>query len=150
MADYRLTQTGDQVQEILNNATMRSELAAEIERATGAEQTLQQNINAEASAREQADTTLQGNITTEEGRARAAEQQNATDIDAIEAKIPAAASAQNKLVDEQKMNSSIATETATYRGSYNLVTDLHLTISATESDIANALAATIATADNND
>ena len=150
MADYRLTQTGDQVQEILNNATMRSELAVEIERATGAEQTLQQNINAEASAREQADTTLQGNITTEEGRARAAEQQNATDIDAIEAKIPAAASAQNKLVDEQKMNSSIATETATYRGSYNLVTDLHLTISATESDIANALAATIATADNND
>jgi len=150
MADYRLTQTGDQVQEILNNATMRSELAAEIERATGAEQTLQQNINAEASAREQADTTLQGNIVTEEGRARAAEQQNATDIDAIEAKIPAAASAQNKLVDEQKMNSSIATETATYRGSYNLVTDLHLTISATESDIANALAATVATADNND
>ena len=150
MADYRLTQTGDQVQEILNNATMRSELAAEIERATGAEQTLQQNINAEASAREQADTTLQGNISTEEVRARAAEQQNATDIDAIEAKIPAAASAQNKLVDEQKMNSSIATETATYRGSYNLVTDLHLTISATESDIANALAATVATADNND
>ena len=150
MADYRLTQTGDQVQEILNNATMRSELAAEIERATGAEQTLQQNINAEASAREQADTTLQGNISTEEVRARAAEQQNATDIDVIEAKIPAAASAQNKLVDEQKMNSSIATETATYRGSYNLVTDLHLTISATESDIANALAATVATADNND
>lgn len=150
MADYRLTQTGDQVQEILNNATMRSELAAEIERATGAEQTLQQNINAEASAREQADTTLQGNISTEEVRARAAEQQNATDIDAIEAKIPAAASAQNKLVDEQKMNSSIATETATYRGSYNLVTDLHLTISATESDISNALAATVATADNND
>ena len=150
MADYRLTQTGDQVQEILNNATMRSELAAEIERATGAEQTLQQNINAEASAREQADTTLQGNIATEEVRARAAEQRNATDIDAIEAKIPAAASAQNKLVDEQKMNSSIATETATYRGSYNLVTDLHLTISATESDIANALAATVATADNND
>ena len=150
MADYRLTQTGDQVQEILNNATMRSELAAEIERATGAEQTLQQNINAEALARQQADNTLQGNIDTEELRAKAAEQQNATDIDAIEAKIPAAASAQNKLVDEQKMNSSIATATATYRGSYNLVTDLHLTISATESDIANALAATIATADNND
>ena len=150
MADYRLTQTGDQVQEILNNATTRSELAAEIERATGAEQTLQQNINAEASAREQADTTLQSNISTEEVRARAAEQQNATDIDAIEAKIPSAASAQNKLVDEQKMNSSIATETATYRGSYNIVTDLHLTISATESDIANALAATVATADNND
>ena len=150
MADYRLTQTGDQVQEILNNATMRSELAAEIGRATGAEQTLQQNINAEASAREQADTTLQSNISTEEVRARAAEQQNATDIDAIEAKIPSAASAQNKLVDEQKMNSSIATETATYRGSYNIVTDLHLTISATESDIANALAATVSTADNND
>ena len=150
MADYRLTQSGDEVQSILNNSTPISDLQAETERAQGAEQTLQQNIDNEALARQQADNTLQGNIDAEELRAKAAEQHNATDIDAIEAKIPAAASAQNKLVDEQKMNSSIATETATYRGSYNLVTDLHLTISATESDIANALAATVATADNND
>jgi hypothetical protein len=33
MADYRLTQSGDQVQEILNNAAMQSDLTAEQERA---------------------------------------------------------------------------------------------------------------------
>lgn len=150
MADYRLTQTGDQVQDILNNSTPQSELTAETQRAELAEQTLQGNINTEAQARQQADGVLQGNIDTEETRAKAAEKANADDIDGIEAKIPIAATAQNKLVDEQKMNSSIATATATYRGSFNLVTDLHLTVSATESDIANTLASTISTADNND
>ncbi len=150
MADYRLTQTGDQVQNILNNSTPQSELTAETQRAELAEQTLQGNINTEAQARQQADGVLQGNIDTEETRAKAAEKANADDIDVIEEKIPIAATAQNKLVDEQKMNSSIATATATYRGSFNLVTDLHLTVSATESDIANTLASTISTADNND
>ena len=41
MADYRLTQSGDEVQNILNNATPQSDLTAETERAQGAEQTLQ-------------------------------------------------------------------------------------------------------------
>ena len=65
MADYRLTQSGDEVQEILNNSTPQSELTAETERATGAENQLQQNINnvqsnlnSEADTREQADTAL--------------------------------------------------------------------------------------------
>ena len=150
MADYRLTQSGDQVQSILNNAAMQEALANETTRAEEAEQQLQTNINAEAVARQQADTTLQGNIDTEEARAKAAEQLNADGIAGINAKIPATASDQNKLVDEQKMNSSIATATATYRGAFNLVTDLHLTVSATEADIINALAATISGADNND
>ena len=150
MADYRLTQSGEQVQSILNNAAMQEALANETARAEAAEQQLQTNINAEAGARQQADTTLQGNIDTEEARAKAAEQLNADGIAAIEDKIPATASDQNKLVDEQKMNSSIATATATYRGAFNLVTDLHLTVSATEADIINALAATISGADNND
>ena len=166
MADYRLTQTGDQVQSLLNQVTpnqqaiegLQSDKVDKVEgkglsdeNFTESEKTklgnlpTQSELNTElgkkativslgeeAQARQQADNTLQGNI------------------DTINGKIPAAASAQNKLVDEQKMNSSIATETATYRGSYNLVTDLHLTVSATESDIANALAATVATADNND
>ena len=150
MADYRLTQSGDQVQSILNNAAMQEALANETARAEEAEQQLQTNINAEAGARQQADATLQGNIDTEEARAKAAEQLNADGIDAIEAKIPDAASDENQLVDEQKMNSSIATATATYRGAFNLVTDLHLTVSATQADIINALAATISGADNND
>ena len=91
MADYRLTQSGDEVQSILNTATPQSELAAETQRATGAEQQLQSNINGEAQARQQADNTLQGNINTlgdnltaESNRAKAAEKANADDIDAIE------------------------------------------------------------------
>ena len=130
MADYRLTQTGDEVQRILNTATPVSSLEEESERAQNAEQQLQTNIESEATARQQADTTLQQHIDAEATRAEDAEQQNATDIANINGKIPAGASSQNKLVDEQKMNSSIATATATYRGSFNLVTDLHLTVTA--------------------
>ena len=150
MADYRLTQTGDQVQEILNNATPQSDLTAETERAQGAEQTLQGNIDIEERDRKAADVILQGNIDAEETRAKAAEKQNADDIDAIEEKIPVAASDQNQLADKAFVNSSIATNTATFRGTYNQVSDLHLTISATHADVDLALAATVATADNND
>ena len=168
MADYRLSQSGDEVQGILDNAAMRAQLNAETERATGAETQLQQNINSEQSAREQADITLQGNIDTEaqsrEGadallqqgiNGEALSRETADDqlqdaIDAIEGKIPAAASPQNKLVDQNLMNSSIATATATYRGAYNLVSDLSLTIAATHEQVATALAGAIATADNND
>ena len=48
------------------------------------------------------------------------------------------------------VNSSIATATATYRGAYNLVTDLSLPTSATEGQIAAALASAISGTDNND
>ena len=157
MADYRLTQSGDEVQSILNNSTPQSALAAETERAQGAEQTLQGNINTEAQARQDADSTLQGNINTvsdnlaaEVTRAKAAEKANADDIDVIEGKIPAAASSSNKLADQQFVNSSIQTATAEFKGTFNLVSDLHLTISATRLQIAAALPTVIASADNND
>ena len=64
--------------------------------------------------------------------------------------IPAAATALNQLADKQYVNDNISTAAATFRGTYNLVSDLSLTTSATEADIAAALASTIATADNND
>ena len=161
MADYRLPFTGEQVENILTNATPQSELTQETERAQGAEQTLQGNIDTEERDRKAADNQLQQNIDAEqqariddvdaeETRAKAAEKQNADDIDVIEGKIPAAASPSNQMADKAFVNSSIATATATYRGAYNLVSDLHLTISATEADVATALAASIQTADNND
>ena len=50
----------------------KANIAAEITRATAAEQTLQQNINAEAAARQAADNTLQSNI-NEEASTRAAQ-----------------------------------------------------------------------------
>ena len=162
MADYRLSQSGDEVQNILDNAAMRAQLNAETERATGAETQLQQNINSEQSAREQADITLQGNIDAEaqsregadallqqgiEGEAlsrETADDQLQDAIDDIEGKIPAAASPQNKLVDQNLMNSSIQTATAIFRGTYNLVTDMHLTTDATRLQIAAALPSVVA------
>ena len=75
---------------------------------------------------------------------------NSAAIETIEQKIPEQASSSNKLADKNFVNSSIATATATYRGAYNLVTDLSLTISATHAEIATALATAIQTADNND
>ena len=75
---------------------------------------------------------------------------NANDISDIEDLIPAQATSSNQLADINFVNSSIATNTATFRGTYNLVSDLSLTTSATESQISTALAGTISTADNND
>lgn len=85
------------------------------------------------------------------GLMSAEDKQKITDIEEV---IPEQASSSNKLADKDFVNSSIATATATYRGSYNLVTDLHLTISATHSQIADALATKMETLsitpDNND
>lgn len=75
---------------------------------------------------------------------------NANSISAIEGKIPSAASAENQLADKSFVNSSISSSTAIFRGTYNLVTDLHLTTAATESQVATALATAISTVENND
>lgn len=71
-------------------------------------------------------------------------------IEAILLLIPSAASALNQLADKSFVNSSIATASATFRGTYNLVSDLHLSVSVSHQDIATALASVVATADNND
>lgn len=68
----------------------------------------------------------------------------------IWALIPSQASSSNQLADKAFVNSSIATATATFRGTYNLVTDLGLTTSATHAQIATALGNEVSTADNND
>ena len=55
---YVLTQTGEEVQQILDTATPQTSLEAEVERAQGAEATLQGNIDAEERARQQTDGEL--------------------------------------------------------------------------------------------
>ena len=65
MADYRLKQSGNEVQDILDTAAMRAQLTAETERAQQAEQQLQTNIDSQAQSRQQADTTLQQHIDAE-------------------------------------------------------------------------------------
>lgn len=64
--------------------------------------------------------------------------------------IPAQASLNNQLADKDFVNSSITTATATYQGSYNLVSDLGLTVSASHGTIEQALNTEATGADNND
>lgn len=71
-------------------------------------------------------------------------------ITAIQALIPAEASANNQLADKNFVNSTVATSTATFRGNYNLIADLDLTTSATQAQISTALASAVNGADNND
>ncbi len=68
----------------------------------------------------------------------------------LDAIVPSQASDQNQLADKNFVNSSVSTATATHRGTFNLVSDLSLTVSATQSQIAAALGTAISTADNND
>lgn len=71
-------------------------------------------------------------------------------IEAILLLIPSAASALNQLADKAFVNSSISTDTATFRGTYNVVSDLGLAYNATHAQIEAALLTHVATADNND
>lgn len=91
---------------------------------------------------------LSSGVQTSLGKADTAVQPG--DLTPITEVIPSAASAQNQLADKEFVNSSVSTATATFRGSYNLVSDLSLTTSATQSQIATALGTAVATADNND
>ena len=62
------------------------------------------------------------------------------DVAAIKAKIPNEASQDNQLADKTFVNSSVATATATFRGSLNLVSHLHLDPdTASRTDIADEL-----------
>ena len=72
------------------------------------------------------------------------------DIDAINAKIPEDASSENQLADKAYVDNGIATASATFRGTYNLVSDLELPVTATHAQVATALASEISTADKND
>lgn len=91
------------------------DLADEIDRATAAEVELAADI-----------TALDGRVTT------------------IEGLIPSQASADNQLGDKAFINSSIATATADFKGTYDVVDDLELTISATHAQIEAALKTKVA------
>ena len=84
------------------------------------------------------------------GGVYAADQLLSQAIEAILLLIPSAASALNKLVDMNTMNSSISTATASFKGTYNIVSDLHLGVDAAHAQIEAALDAMSLNADNND
>ena len=139
----KVAQIATNASDIATEATTRANADTALTTQVGL---LGQRIVAEETARENADRVLQSDVSSLQTRMTTAE----GDIDSIEEKIPAQASAQNQLADKSFVNSSIASNTATFRGSYNLVSDLNLTTSATESQVATALASAISTAQNND
>ena len=98
---------------------LQDNIDAEQLRAHGAEQQLQTNINNEQTRAQQAEQLLDGKIAQEQQRAEGVEGDLQADIDTINGKIPAAASPQNKLVDQNLMNSSIQTATAEFKGTFN-------------------------------
>lgn len=102
MEDYKVTQTGDEIQEILNQSPLDTADIASLKEADAAER----------EARQQADELLMSNIDSEEYRAKEAEQANASDISVINGKIPAEASAENKLVDNAALQNGYYTKAA--------------------------------------
>ena len=72
------------------------------------------------------------------------------EVQTIVTLIPSQASHQNQLADKNFVNSSIETNTATFRGTYNLVSQLGLSVNATQAQIAAALNTTVSVKDNND
>lgn len=72
------------------------------------------------------------------------------DIDNIDELIPSQATSQNQLADKNFVNSSIATNTAYHRGTFDIVNDLELPRTATHLQVATALASKIIEVTNND
>lgn len=73
-----------------------------------------------------------------------------TRVGNVEAKIPEQASGTNQLADKKYVDTAISTASATFRGTYSAVNDLHLTPAATHAQIIAKLPTVITTADQND
>lgn len=117
-----------------DTAAVEQALNDEISRATQAEQQISLDLSAEITRATNADNANSTAISNEVSRATTAEQQNASDIDAIEALIPSQATSSNQLADKAFVNSSIATSTATFVGTFNDITDLYAVTTADEND----------------
>lgn len=101
-----------------------SAISTETSERKSADTALQTNIDSEASARSSADSSLQTQITA-----------NGAGISEINKKIPAAATDSNQLADKAYVNSSIATATATFRGTFTSLDNLKA-VSADDNDYA--------------
>ena len=117
--------------DIANEATTRenvdtalqSDIDDEVTARENADSTLQSDIEAEATARENADTAINSSITNIN-----------SSISTINAKIPNQASAQNQLADKNFVNSSIATNTANFLGTYTSMADIEAIQNPTNND----------------
>lgn len=73
-----------------------------------------------------------------------------SDLEEIRQKIPTQASASNQLADKNYVDTGIATATATFRGTYHVINNLSLPVTATHEQIAAKLLTVVTTADQND
>lgn len=101
------------------------ELQEEATTRSNADTALRNDLNAEISARENAVSSLQDAVGT-----------NTSNISNIEAKIPSQASSQNQLADKSFVNSSIATNTANFLGTYTSLSDIEAIPNPTNNDYA--------------
>lgn len=92
-------------------------------------------VQPEAIANMATEGYVDGKVSAERTRAEDVEGSLQNAIDLIEAVIPAAASANNQLADKDFVNSSIATNTATFKGTYNSLAELQQ-VTATNNDYA--------------
>lgn len=100
------------------DTSLQGNITSEADAREAADEALASKVTAEETARKAADATLQANINTEESERKAADTALGTRVTNIEDKIPAQASSENKLADKDFVNSSIATSTATFRGTF--------------------------------
>lgn len=109
------------------DTALQGNITAEENAREAADEALSAKVTAEETARKAADATLQANIDTEESERKAADTALGTRVASIEDKIPAQASSENKLADKDFVNSSIATSTATFRGTFDTLEALKAT-----------------------
>jgi hypothetical protein len=133
-ADNGLSERIDDVTEALQEETTARTNADTL--LSGRLTSVDNRLSAEATARENADTAL-GNDITAEATARAnADTALGNRVTAIESKIPNQASAQNQLADKDFVNSSIATNTANFLGTYSSLADIEAIQNPTNNDYA--------------
>lgn len=101
------------------DTALQGNITAEETAREAADEALAAKVTTEETARKSADATLQANINTEESERKASDTALGTRVTNIEDKIPAQASSENKLADKDFVNSSIATSTATFRGTFD-------------------------------
>lgn len=101
------------------DTALQGNITAEKTAREAADEALAAKVTAEEAARKASDATLQANINTEESERKAADTALGTRVTNIEDKIPTQATAENKLADKDFVNSSIATSTATFRGTFD-------------------------------
>lgn len=101
------------------DTALQANITAEETAREAADEALAAKVTTEETARKAADATIQANINTEESERKAADTALGTRVVSIEDKIPAQASSENKLADKDFVNSSIATSTATFRGTFD-------------------------------